>query len=122
MPPLKSPYPELPYHAIPHLKALISVFLRLEELGCGSTFTLCHTLLKKKPFLFHKIKVSFELLKSVCKNLSMVTCASKNSTTLFTLVFSPVLVKIKSFRHNPKMHITFPRQYSSLSKFSAYIL
>ena len=34
-------------HKVSHFKSLINVKLDLEVLGCSSTFTLCHSLLKK---------------------------------------------------------------------------
>ena len=56
---------EVQGHTVPHLKALFSAYKGRRGLMCGSTLTLCHTLLKKASLLHKEAAVRILNLGSV---------------------------------------------------------
>ena len=60
-------------HYVPHLKDLISVKVDLEAQGCDSTFTLCHTLVKKDILHLQMPSVQFVFCTTVSEKSSNFT-------------------------------------------------
>ena len=52
-------------HNVPHFKGLIMLYLDFEAQGRGSTFTLCHSYLKKAILLHKMARLRFDLNAAV---------------------------------------------------------
>ena len=76
---------EVQAHTVPHLKALISGIMELRGLGCGSTFNLCHALLKKAILLHTEVLVDSQM------NIAVVVEAKESRKAGFHSISAAVV-------------------------------